>query len=414
MQFAATRRTLAAVFLLLQRFCRLCSSQGALRRVAASALCTLSVSTLACACDDQAESLPEVAGDAPDRFGVKLSERAAFDLLVDGSGVTLFWGEPVENGGRILQQRLDQRGHALDAPTPVLPDLDGEARVLELMAASTSDGRALVWRETIGAAARAQATWLRDGQRAQRLDFGPATDLPGRGHVAISAGFGEVIALTRGPREACPEGHCGPFLFHRFGDPQGDRRGSPLSVPAPCHGVSTALVHTGPRWHYGLCTQRPMRTTVFTIQPKPEYARALELLDGCSLRGTLVRDTALGPSGLIVGECRAGRRVAFIPEDDVPPLELDIGEPQARCSKDQLQVVGKHGFIQTFDTPHDHVEALLPSRLSPPSSRAAWTGKTLLIATASEAESVLSLKAYACQHELLLPVSAADDRDPPP
>ncbi len=378
----------------------------------------LSWLSLGCTNSERAEPerSPKAHPSPSSAFSASVSSPHAFDLLLTKRGIVVVWGRPEAEGGGVMLQELEggeRSSPGLAAPGPAL---------LELEAARTPRAVALLWRERASASdTRAIASHWREGwsKLGERVDLGASTRSPTRGHIALASSNDGALALVRGLSEACEEGWCTQFSLHRFdtdpsGVPSHSTRGLPLSVPAACDSFSTSLVHMSSRWHYGICSQdsEPV-TTLFTIQPKPEYARAMKVLPGCHPLGVFVqRPDASDAQAWLVGSCGHDRKALVIPEGDTPPTTQSLGEPKLRCPNNALRIVADDGFELALETPRDHLQALLPRLIAPSGSRAAWSGKILYVVSAHRNQ--LHLKRYECRDQQLLPVLPAVEPASPP
>jgi hypothetical protein len=140
-------------------------------------------------------------------------------------------------------------------------------------------------------------------------------------------------------------------------------------------------------------------TTLFSIQPDPQYARADQLLEGCLPLGALAQNDELWLVGDCAGEGqRHGVRVRG-GNADVQDLRVDRLEAVCQSGSPLIRQTGPAGMILPLIGPRDRLEAFLPPALAPSNARAVWTGHTLLVATPSA--SSITLKCYQCDSTLL-------------
>jgi hypothetical protein len=162
---------------------------------------------------------------------------------------------------------------------------------------------------------------------------------------------------------------------------------------------------SGGRWYYGVCSQatgKPV-TTVFSIQAEPQYARADRLLEGCLPLGALSQNDELW----LVGDCpgEGQRRGVRVRGGNAEPVELRVDRVEAVCQSGAplIRQTGARGLNLTLLAPRDGLAAFLPKALAPDGSRAAWTGRTLLVASLNQG--LITLKGYQCDSTLLREVA---------
>jgi hypothetical protein len=177
----------------------------------------------------------------------------------------------------------------------------------------------------------------------------------------------------------------------------------PLTVPLPCDQNSVSFAVAGSRWYYGVCSRATGKsiTTLFSIQSDPEYARADRILEGCLPLGAL----AQGGDLLVVGDCSGERRGVRVRGGNAEVSELRVDRVDAVCDSGHplLHQLGANGLSLQLDDPRDRLEAFLPATMAPASSRAVWTGRALLVASASGG--LVTLKGYQCDSTLLREVA---------
>jgi hypothetical protein len=137
---------------------------------------------------------------------------------------------------------------------------------------------------------------------------------------------------------------------------------------------------------------------MFTIEYEPEYARAQDVLDGCSPLGAL----SLDDGAVIVGDCSGKRRIARIRGGDAPREELAVGDLMTECNGERL-LIGGAGFRLALTKPLQRIETLLPDELAPRDAQAVWTGHALLVgvADATERGHRFRLHRYVCDRDTL-------------
>jgi hypothetical protein len=229
---------------------------------------------------------------------------------------------------------------------------------------------------------------------------GPRT---ARGNVVVAARDDKALVFARGDQATCIEpgrSGCFAFGFHELDATRAVESGLPMSVPVPCTDDSAQLTVVGSRFHYGVCTdtgKHPV-TTMFSIQRDPEYARADQLLEGCTPTGTL----AWRGAAWLVADCEGVRRAARIGDDAAE--QLDLRAPRLECSGGTLRV-RTSSLDLALDEPRSGLAPLLPPDVAPPGSRAVWTGRALVVA-ASFAEQ-LRVTRRTCEGTRLLMTTIA-------
>ena len=312
----------------------------------------------------------------------ELSTPFAFDLVLAPDGAALVWAA---RDGTIRTQLLGASGGRRGPPSVVAQS----AGVRELSAASRADRLGVAWLADGGGGATLHAA-LGD---AASGTFGPAAVLDdadvalrnAHGYVvAATAEDGRLLVFYRAKTEPCtdkPALRCARFGFREL-DVGGPRvRGLPLSVPLACDVGLGGYAVAGERWYYAVCSQQTgtPTTTIFSVQPEPMYASAVDTLAGCTPLGM----GRLGGDVIFAGRCggeRRGVRLRGVGEEP-QPLSLDVG---LQCKADSLLLVAgtSSGWSHRVAAPADRLELVLPADIAPDGARALWTGHALLVARA--------------------------------
>jgi hypothetical protein len=347
---------------------------------------------------------PAAVGDVRE-----LLRETAFDLVSSPRGALLAW---VSAGPSALHvARFDALGNPADEAWQ-----NGSAAVAntarDLLVAESPAGVSAIWREGESSTATARGVWLAAGA-AQPLDLGQAWGeaQSGRGNLALVSRGAGALALVRGPRESCEDGSqdvCFGFRFYALSAGGARQTGLGLRVPVPCDARAAQLVAPSPaagpeqRWQYAVCTrgeQAPV-LTVFSIEPERSYASARQVFAGCTPLGA----GYFAGQPAFVAECQGSRQIARMVSADAP---FEIQRLDVRglvCGAHGARVRLGSGWL-ALDQPLDHLELLLDSSLSPPGSRAVWTGSVLLVA---RAQGKLVLDRYGCEdrelHQLSSPL----------
>ena len=321
------------------------------------------------------------AGSAPKGLPAfeRLATPTAFELVAGTRGATLVWAPAGRRSAALHRLELDAtvapRGGAEVAVDASVVTGD----VSDLSAAWVGERLALAWLERSGAKASVRAAWA--GVAGAPFELGAAWSGPrlARGNVVVASRGDRALVFARGDEAACIDAGkhgCFAFAFHELEEKRAVPAGLPMSVPVPCTDNSASLVVRGSRFHYGVCTDagKGPVTTLFSIQRDPEYARADSLLEGCTPAGTFVWHDA----AWLVADCEGGRRAARIGDD--PPEFLDLHGQRLECTSGKLRVRAP-SLDLALEEPRSGLAPLLPPDVAPTGSRAAWTGRALVVAS---------------------------------
>jgi hypothetical protein len=337
--------------------------------------------------------------------GLAIATPTAFDLVPSESGATLVFVEA--RGRRTLRLELDAAGAVKGSPATALDGASLHGDPSDLAATWVHEKLALAWVERVGPKATVRATWARaDGVNAAAGPkvfelgstwVGPRT---ARGNVVVAARDDRALVFARGEETPCTDPgqkSCFGFAFHELQPDRAVPTGLPLTVPVPCTDHSATLGVVGERWHYGVCTDTGTApvTTLFTIERNPEYARADRLLEGCKPSGTLVFGHALW----LIGDCQGNRRAVRVAGRNDQLEFIELGTARLDCASDGPRVRAP-GLDLVLDEPRAGLETLLPADLTPAGSRAAWSGRALLVATAGSG--ALGMSRFRCEAGRLL------------
>ncbi len=333
-----------------------------------------------------------------------LASETAFDLTVSQRGALLGWVEGSPGVLHVL--RLDERGQRVAAPAATA--LQGSG-VADLALVDTREGVGLIWRVP-AEPAEVRGLWLDPAGAASALALGATWAAPGgaRGNLALAARGESALALVRGPSEACreapeaagaaAEAACFGFRFHQLSARGAQPLGLGLHVPVPCD-ARAALLLSPPgsadqRYHYAVCTRAEGQTvlTAFSIEPARSYAAAQQVLHGCQPLGAGL----FGGQPTFVAECGAARRLARFVDADAPFAVESADVRGLMCSggsDSRARVRLGSGWLE-LGAPQAQLELLLDAELSPPGSRAVWTGEALLVARVAGGQ--LALDRHVC------------------
>jgi hypothetical protein len=360
------------------------------------------------ACGRRAER-PRAAAQRPSAAATRpplasigpVASSAGFDLVAFEGGALLVWSPARAAGGGIMLRELDALGAARGTPRRLAQTDTGD--VSEIAMAAAGDRRlGLLWIEAGAAASRTRALLVKLDRPVQAEPIVIAN--PGlapaglRGRVAAaSVGSGRVRILYATGRSECVAGNAGPcvgFGFRELEDPPPPRQEPWLSVPQPCADGAATLGGLEGRLFYALCsrTGESSATTVYSINFDPEYARADEVLKGCTPLGMTAIDAA---TVLLGADCGAARRAARLTFDAAPAAEIALLELRIDCDAGRA-TIRANGWGLPLDVPRDRLEAILPQSIAPAGSRAISTGSAVLVARSSEAKAGVELERFVC------------------
>ncbi len=213
--------------------------------------------------------------------------------------------------------------------------------------------------------------WSAIGESANR-EGGPT---PNAGDLALHAGpTGDFRLLHRTSPEACQGEACVAFRHHVLGHhSQAGRRGVVLAVPERCERALYGVSHAQGRTYYGLCgvQQGAPLSTLYLLQPEPQYAQAEPAFEGCEPGGVLAR--ADGEGVLFSAHCPEGRRGVAFELPGVPPRVL--GQVEAPGCVGGMPSLHVGEAREALSSTRDRLEAFLPPELARVGDRVVWTGQ---------------------------------------
>ncbi len=351
------------------------------------------------------------ANPSPANVDRTLLDLGAFDFVNSQNGAVLVWAS--KTSGALELAELDESGWQLRVEA-LLPLPDARAPTLatigEVAATVRGTDLAVAWLERSSTSTRARGFVrpLQGGSAGHVVEIGNVLEPVSapRGNLALTNHDGHFVVLARGQQSECTDASahdCVGFGFHRLEADRATAQGLPLTVPLPCAQNAVSFAVTSSRWYYGVCSQstgKPV-TTLFSIQPDPEYARADQLLEGCSPLGALAEHDELW----LVGDCGGARRALRVRGGNAETLEMRVDRSEAGCESGYpvIRQAGPAGMRLVLGVARDRLEAFLPEALSTAGARAVWTGHTLLVA--SPQHGALTLKGYQCDSTLLREVA---------
>lgn len=354
---------------------------------------------------------PAVASPRP------IATPAAFDLVATRNGALLAWGIPTRLGGGLRVLALDPIGRARGEEKPVVREGraggGGAAETIppdavEVAAAAGGGRLGLVWVLRDQTELSVVSALGDDGGET----FGPPETLAPtamartgeRGYLGAAASqAGEIAVVYRTDPGPCEDGRpeqCTRIFTRRLGGSEGGsgRGGVPMVIPDACPRAVVGDVQAGSSWYSAVCAIDPGRgrpaVTLYAIQFEPQYAQAVEILEGCDPRGLVPL-----PDGgvLAIGRCGSDLHAARLVESNRQLQELGATTIVPRCASARpvFEARGASGTVSVpLTAPVSRIEALLPEAIAPAGSRAVWTGESILVAVPIGAE--VSLRRYAC------------------
>jgi hypothetical protein len=173
-------------------------------------------------------------------------------------------------------------------------------------------------------------------------------------------------------------------------------------VPDPCPELLVGADWNQGVWYEGFCAldgaeARPI-TQVYAIRPEIFYAEALPVLAGCAPLGLAKAEKGV----LVFGTCEDGLHVQRLSESHLDVVTSAVREVRCESGRPWLEIRNGQGktFVYRLDAPQDRLELWLPPRMASAGSRAAFTGRALLVT--SVVDNALRLRSWKCQGETLV------------
>jgi hypothetical protein len=342
-----------------------------------------------------------------------LTQPAAFELVATSEGALLAWSAGSCRAG-VQVQRFDASGTpqltaaSIPACDPSRPDADDP--VSELSAVASGGKLALAW-ITEGAAPAVLGTYATD----HAADFAPTLQLgaaePGvsaeRGRLLLSASeTGQERVAWRAPRGPCASEARGcAMLVTQPHPPAGEvaaRRTDTREIPFPCPRLLIGSTWSQGVWYDAFCALDAeagrATTQVYAIRPEIFYAEVVPVLSDCAPLGA-----APSQSGIVVfGQCGSTLRAHILREGRRQAIAVSDRQLRCEAGRPVLELHADRGDTEMFrlDAPRDRLELWLPPNIAPAGSRAAFTGRRLLIATL--AANRLTLRSQHCEGQTLV------------
>lgn len=338
-----------------------------------------------------------------------VSGPGAFELVATSEGALLGWASgPCADG--ISLQRYDADAQPVGEPRRIEacgPGDDDRAEVAQLSAVAEGGKLALAWVVRRAAAdAHVLGTFGADTASAFAPTFligaAAAQALPWRSRLALAGGDnGRMRVAFRATPAPCTsgQGQCARVLSspHPPPDSVAERGVDAREIPDPCPELLVGSLWSQGVWYEALCALEGPRakpvTEVYAVRPEIFYAEALPVLAGCLPLGM-----ARAPQGvLVVGRCDEGLQVHRLSEAQRVVVTDAVREVRCKAGRPSLEIRNGHGesIVYRLDAPEDRLELWLPTRVAAGVSRAAFTGRTLVVASAHDGE--LRLRAWKCR-----------------
>jgi hypothetical protein len=235
----------------------------------------------------------------------------------------------------------------------------------------------------------------------ERWPLGEASDgLPGERDLALRVTTTGAFRLLHraAPMPCGARPACATFRHSDVDNARLQRLSRPaLAAEEVCPWPLPGVVETGGRTYYGLCAiiDGAPRTTLYLLQPEPQYAQADPSLQGCQPLGLLtlggVADSRAGV--LFAADCPSGREAVRMGAPGVSPEPAGpISPPSCGADAPHLRVGAARVPLTTG---RDRLEGFVPEALAPAMSRVVWTGDAFLVA--QRVYGVLILRAASCR-----------------
>ena len=357
-------------------------------------------SLTAAGCTRRAHDSAAAPLDSGKPHGATLVSPAAFDLASAPNGARLAWAPSNRAHGAVRVQSFAVDGTPDGEPRELVEQASVSAEIGELSVLATPPRIAIAY--LVGAKGHREVA-ASEGDEHEVLKpsvlAGSSANAEGeRGSIALSLDAREPATANLlaqvGASECVDSGRreCTGFSWWRLARGRAESHGFSLSVPAPCREHAVSLLGRSGKVAYAVCSQASgeQRTTLFTVQSDPQYARADEVLPGCTPLGLF----ADGNAGWLISDCGGKRRAARAGADNGPIEVRDLPSPRLECQAGRAELRAGP-FEIALKSPLARLELILPSVLAPRGSRAVWTGEALLVAAASARK--LSLSRYVCE-----------------
>jgi hypothetical protein len=355
-----------------------------------------------------------------------LRHPGAFELVATSEGATLLWAQGGCSSG-IELQRFDAEGRANGAVTRIAacPDATASAaaEVTDLSAAVGGGKLGVAWITRNAGGAQVFGTHGADSGAAwaPTLQLGAAEPKAGslRGQLSlVASNEGRHRVSWSGLEGPCSgeSARCAHVVStplppaHNDSEPGAPRRLDTREIPQPCPRLLVGSLFKHGVWYDAFCAFDPARagpvTEVYAIKPEIFYAEASPVLHDCTPLGVAPSQEGV----LILGECPDGLRVHAL--DSVrsrnsvivrPTRTLACAAGRPVLSLRAEPAAGGASDVYRLTGPMDRLEGWLPADIAGAGSRAAFTGRRLLVArvraSADPKKNRLLVTPYRCEGE---------------
>lgn len=209
---------------------------------------------------------------------------------------------------------------------------------------------------------------------------------------------GDFRLLHRATPVSCESNaECATYRHSGLDEDMGERRSSAsLAAPAVCPWALPGIVEASGRTYYGLCALvdgAPL-STLYLLQPEPQYAQAERALAECRPLGVLAAPDATGTeAALFAADCPEGRVAVSLgaPGVGVRP----VGPVQAPSCSAAGPALHVGALTVPLLAPRDRLEGFLPGAVAPAGARVLWTGDVFLVGEVTGSQ--LTVRAWSCE-----------------
>ena len=341
-----------------------------------------------------------------------LKNASAFELVATSEGALLIWApDKCDNG--LLLRRFDADGVPLGEPVALAAcaGMDRLSEVTQVAAVAAGGKLGLAWIVRNEREAQAFGSFGEDSATslAAALPLGAAEParVPARAQLLLSgAETGQVRVELWAPTAACTgqSGRCAQVIASPLPPAReaAARRTDGREVPHPCPRLLVGSAWNHGIWYDAFCALdaeagRPT-TQVYAVRPEIFYAEALPTLQGCTPLGVAPSERGV----LVLGACQDGLYAHLLSEAHRSVLARIQRSLRCEAGRPILEIRSDAGGVESYKLsgPRDRIELWLPETLAAEGSRAAFTGRSLLIATVQQQQLVMSRQ--HCEGETLV------------
>ena len=341
-----------------------------------------------------------------------LLDASLFELVATSEGALLLWAAGKCGQGLSLQ-RFDADGIPLGVTenVPACGSLDAGAEVSQVAAVAVGGKLGLAWIVRSGSDAQALGSYGEDtaSSLAPALPLGAAEParVAARAQLLLSgAETGQMRVAFWAPSARCTgqPGRCAQVISAPLPPAReaAARRSDAREVPHPCPRLLVGSAWSHGIWYDAFCAldaeDGRATTEVYAVRPEIFYAEALPTLQGCTPLGVAPSERGV----LVLGACSDGLYAHALSE--AHKTVLARAERSVRCEAGRpiLELRAHNGVVESYKLsgPRDRIELWLPATLAADAGRAAFTGRSLLVAAVQNQHLVLSRQ--HCEGETLV------------